>query len=523
MTPSVIGILLSFPLISATSSAITKLTLPQETATQCPCSECAADLLSGLPLLFPSPKCRLEVQSGAVPDNGSEMFTKSTAPVVAVVANVRKAFAHNKPRRVSKEIEVPRNILIDRVANGGKLVHVLQEEESVLFNEEGNRSSPHCIFKLPLHDSGGEVKRFASQIDKITCITVWKGAVCTGSVDFTVRLWNSSGICFCQLAGHTDVVRCLLVCHDQRLLFSGSTDQSIHVWDVEVSKRMQQPFSVVNSAEHEECFELIGHTGPVHSLLEWEGKLVSSGAYDGTVRIWDIDSHQCVQVISAHASRLAVFNEQLYIFSYAVRSVQIWRLGERIRGVSLPLDPITFDFNHQFMILVTSTNLYCCLPGSHHVLIWDDASQHFRESDPGHLSMVTSICSWKGRLCSGSQDGAVRLWDRHLSSCMELKDYKLPVLWMMELQEQLLVLFQNGPLVAYKFRQVSGTGSSRLNSPRTSGDAAEAATETLSRQDSSLARPMFSVLRKEEIKPVWEELQLDIPFDDPFDCSDHDT
>ena len=60
------------------------------------------------------------------------------------------------------------NELTDRVANGGKLVHVLQEEESVLFNEEGNRSSPHCIFKLPLHDSGGEVKRFASQIDKYT-------------------------------------------------------------------------------------------------------------------------------------------------------------------------------------------------------------------------------------------------------------------------------------------------------------------------------------------------------------------
>ena len=68
-------------------------------------------------------------------------------------------------------------------------------------------------------------------------------------------------------AGHTDAVRALAVANDR--LFSGSYDGTVKVWD---GKTM-------------ECLQtLAGHTGPVRTLV-YSGGHMFSGSYDKTVRL----------------------------------------------------------------------------------------------------------------------------------------------------------------------------------------------------------------------------------------------
>jgi WD40 repeat protein len=67
-------------------------------------------------------------------------------------------------------------------------------------------------------------------------------------------------------AGHTDAVRALATSDDR--LFSGSYDGTVKVWDVVTL----------------ECLKtLAGHTGPVRTLVSSGGHMFS-GSYDKTVR-----------------------------------------------------------------------------------------------------------------------------------------------------------------------------------------------------------------------------------------------
>ena len=66
-------------------------------------------------------------------------------------------------------------------------------------------------------------------------------------------------------AGHSDAVRALAVANDR--LFSGSYDGTVKVWDVKSMECLQT---------------LAGHTGPVRTLV-YSGGHMFSGSYDKTV------------------------------------------------------------------------------------------------------------------------------------------------------------------------------------------------------------------------------------------------
>ncbi len=67
-------------------------------------------------------------------------------------------------------------------------------------------------------------------------------------------------------AGHTDAVRALAVANNR--LFSGSYDGTVKVWDVDTLACLKT---------------LAGHTGPVRTLV-YSGGHMFSGSYDKTAR-----------------------------------------------------------------------------------------------------------------------------------------------------------------------------------------------------------------------------------------------
>ena len=69
-----------------------------------------------------------------------------------------------------------------------------------------------------------------------------------------------------SIAGHTDAVRALAVANNR--LFSGSYDGTVKVWDVDTLVCLKT---------------LAGHTGPVRTLV-YSGGHMFSGSYDKTVR-----------------------------------------------------------------------------------------------------------------------------------------------------------------------------------------------------------------------------------------------
>ena len=92
-------------------------------------------------------------------------------------------------------------------------------------------------------------------------------------------------------AGHSDAVRALAVANDR--LFSGSYDGTVKVWDVKTMECLQT---------------LAGHTGPVRTLV-YSGGHMFSGSYDKTVSHTHI--RPCRSLLSAWLTQQACFPEHV--------------------------------------------------------------------------------------------------------------------------------------------------------------------------------------------------------------------
>lgn len=107
----------------------------------------------------------------------------------------------------------------------------------------------------------------------------------TASDDKTVRLWRAKldGYDFFSvLIGHEDYVNCVLI--EDIFVVSGSADRTIRKWDIDTS----------------ECLQVFrGHKSLITRII-CTGDFLFSSSYDRTARCWDFESGECVRVFIGH-------------------------------------------------------------------------------------------------------------------------------------------------------------------------------------------------------------------------------
>ncbi len=169
------------------------------------------------------------------------------------------------------------------------------------------------------------------------------------------------------LGGHTDRVTSICAAPDSRVAISGGRDGTLRVWDLASG----------------ECLRtLTGHTGPVLSVaVSDDGRTVVSGGRDKTVRVWELDSGRCVHTLTGHGSLVYA----VAISADGRRAVSGARDGDRL-------------------------------------LIWDLDSGDIVHRPGGHTGGVATV-AMAGRLAiSGSHDGTARVWDAGTGECVRVLD-----------------------------------------------------------------------------------------------------
>ncbi|KAJ1912540.1 SCF ubiquitin ligase complex subunit cdc4 [Mycoemilia scoparia] len=223
----------------------------------------------------------------------------------------------------------------------------------------------------------------------------------TGSTDRHIRVWDlNTGECTHLFAGHTSTVRCLKVSlptdvrtPEQRrngiepiyepqepIIVSGSRDSTIKVWKLPSPKAdppyhhdsnvQQQGDDSLNVTKVNPYFKrsLCGHTASVRTMAVY-GRLVFSGSYDCTVRVWDSTTGTCLHNLKGH--------------------------GDKVYSVAL--DP---DRHNVFSGSVDCT-----------IRMWNWDTGELLAVMNGHESLVGLLSLHHGSLVSAGVDSALRVWD----------------------------------------------------------------------------------------------------------------
>nr|WP_129583313.1 NACHT domain-containing protein [Actinomyces mediterranea] len=183
---------------------------------------------------------------------------------------------------------------------------------------------------------------------------------------------------------------------------AGGWDGSVRVWDVDSGETV----SVLSVLE--------GHTSRVVSVA-WsaDGSRVVAGGWDGSVRVWDVDSGETVSVLEGHTAAV-VSVAWSAVGSRVVTggwdgSVRVWDVdsGETVSV----LEGHTAAVGSVAWSAVGSRVVAGGEDGS--VRVWDVDSGETVSVLEGHTSQVESV-AWSAvgsRVVAGAWDGSVRVWD----------------------------------------------------------------------------------------------------------------
>ncbi len=147
---------------------------------------------------------------------------------------------------------------------------------------------------------------------------------------YLIKLWEVEGSKTTPVKifrGHASQIYSLAFSPDQSLLASGdqaidATNSNIKIWSVKGQK--------------DALMTLSGHLGTVVCLaFSTDGKLLASGSTDGAVKIWSVDSGECLVSIHAHAinvSSVAWYETQDDLYLLTGGGDNIVRLWQVLRG-----------------------------------------------------------------------------------------------------------------------------------------------------------------------------------------------
>ena len=208
------------------------------------------------------------------------------------------------------------------------------------------------------------------------------------------------------LAGHTGSVDAVSLTPDGRRAVSGSWDETLRVWDVESGQCLRT---------------LEGHTSLVTAVgLMPDGRRAVSGSWDKTLRVWDVESGQCLRTLKGHTDDVYAVSlmpdGRRAVSGSRDNMLRVWNLltgkclrilkghTEWVRAVSLTPDGRR------------------ALSGSDDkkLRVWDVESGQCLRILKGHTEWVRAVSLTPGgcRAVSGSDDKTLRVWDVESGRCL---------------------------------------------------------------------------------------------------------
>ncbi|MCE7986305.1 MAG: hypothetical protein DYG89_34460 [Caldilinea sp. CFX5] len=236
-------------------------------------------------------------------------------------------------------------------------------------------------------------------IRALTCTLPTAGTeplLASGGVDMTVRLWRlADGCCRHVLYDHTGGVLALALRPDGRVLASGGYDNTVRLWDVQDG----------------ECLAILPACKDTVRALAFspDGALLAAGSSDARVQLWDAQTFAHQTVLPGHqttVAALAFCPTESVLASADFQAVRLWDL--RTGQCTQVIDgcyPLIFHPNGKFFFSLQRGH---CVPQ----LIDIQTGQILRTyaGAIGHIYCL-QVSADGQFLFGGAEEGVIRIWD----------------------------------------------------------------------------------------------------------------
>lgn len=257
--------------------------------------------------------------------------------------------------------------------------HEIHEERKILASGSADQT-----IKLWDVETGQCLRTLQGHTEKVFSVAfspkTWGstgGILASGSADCTVRLWDlETGQCLKVLQEHDDRVFSVCLSPDNQAIASSSADQTVKLWAVNTG----QCFQTLRGHSYWVLCAAFSPIPSFPSLVRGVGGILASGSADQTVRLWDVETGQCLKILQGHTNQ--------------VMSVSFSPDGQTLASAS----------------------------ADETVKLWAVRTGQCLKTLQGHTSQVLSISfNPQGNiLASSSADETIKLWDINTGECLKI-------------------------------------------------------------------------------------------------------
>lgn len=188
----------------------------------------------------------------------------------------------------------------------------------VQFNDEVIIScSKDCTIKIWDITDGSLLRTLRGHNAAVNAVHMFKGEIASASGDGIVKLWDwRTGICIKDFVGHSRGLAC--VQYNGDVIVSGSNDKTIKIWNAHTGEELRtlvghnelvrtlhlDTRTIIvepkkENIENDDNEVISNINGPITRIQ----RIVISGSYDQSIKVWDIDTGELLREITkAHSS-----------------------------------------------------------------------------------------------------------------------------------------------------------------------------------------------------------------------------